>query len=577
MNNDVAIFLDLDNVVIGSIEAKIKFDVNLVVEKIRSMTDGRIVMRRAYGDWRQRANMTKELASAGFDLQSTVRLSSNSKNLADMQMVVDALGTLIDGHVFRTYVLITGDRDFAPLVQELRKRGKHVIGSGVNHTTSRRLAALCDQFIFYDDLVQESHHLQEDQVSDLLERALDQLLQDKSRVPASLLKQRMQALSRGSFARSRQGKASFRKMLAEYPQIARVQQEGTTIYIQRPDDNLPPQPDMARAARKMSSDEIEKLLKQALDESLQDQDQVRASLLKQRMQALSNGEFDETLQGDKNFRKFLDRFQHQIRIDQEGSTIYVCQSDTPGDTKPAVSVSGLSTDEASALLQQSLDELLVDQSRVRASLLKQRMQESSNGVFDESQHGAENFRHFLERHPALVKIHQRGTTLLVERPTESAPSDEFHLFYRSELKKRGIRVVPSAVRLQVLKDLIASLQLQPQSSWRDLVNHLSTHYQNNGREDISKSYINDVLRVARRAGVLSVKNSGSLTTAPVLLKLSGERIFQEAVLQCDATYLRELQKLENPFDLEQASIALYESTSHVRYLQVVLTRFTNDD
>jgi len=574
MNNDVAIFLDLDNVVIGSVEANIVFDVNLLLKKIRSLTDGRIVMRRAYGDWRQRANMTKELAAAGFDLQSTVRLGSNSKNLADMQMVVDALATLIDGHNFHTYALVTGDRDFAPLVQELRKRGKQVIGAGVKHTTSHRLPALCDHFIFYDNLAKSAHNSQKDQVADLLGRALGQLFQDKNRVPASLLKQRMQSLSKGAFSRSRDGKTNFRKMLDEYPQILQLQQDGTTLYVQRPDDSLPTQSEITRIARHMTTDEIDELLKQALDELLQDQDQVRASLLKQRMQDLSNGAFDETLQGDKNFRKFLDRFNHMIGLRQEGSTIYVCQSEDSENGKLPVSAAELSADDATALLQRSMDELLVDQTRVRASLLKQRMQEKSNGLFDDSQQDSESFRQYLERHPTLVQIHRRGTTLLVERPTDSAPVDELHIAYRSELKKRGLRVVPSAIRLQILKDLIASLQQQPGSPWRLLVDNLSTHYQNSDRKEISKSYINDVMRVARRAKIFDVKNGSSLTSAPVLLKLRGERIFQEAVLQCDAAYLGEIKKLHNPLDMEQASIALYESTLHVRYLQVVLNRFS---
>ena len=66
MDNDVAIFLDLDNVVIGALEVNLTFDVNLLLEKVRELTEGRIVLRRAYGDWRQRANMTKELAEGRF-------------------------------------------------------------------------------------------------------------------------------------------------------------------------------------------------------------------------------------------------------------------------------------------------------------------------------------------------------------------------------------------------------------------------------------------------------------------------------------------------------------------------------
>ena len=119
MNNDIAIFLDLDNLVIGAIEANLTFDIDLVLEHINSLSDGRIVLRRAYGDWRQRANLTKELASAGFELQSTVRLSANSKNLADMQMVVDAMSTLSSCLSQRSRNMISGEQ-LHPLISAIR-------------------------------------------------------------------------------------------------------------------------------------------------------------------------------------------------------------------------------------------------------------------------------------------------------------------------------------------------------------------------------------------------------------------------------------------------------------------------
>ena len=97
--------------------------------------------------------MMEELTSAGFTTQATMRMSSFGKNLADMQIVVDAMDTLLDRHQYRTYVLITGDRDFTPLVQALHKRSKHVIGVGMRHAASRSLVQLCDHYAFYEDLV----------------------------------------------------------------------------------------------------------------------------------------------------------------------------------------------------------------------------------------------------------------------------------------------------------------------------------------------------------------------------------------------------------------------------------------
>ncbi|MGW8318188.1 MAG: NYN domain-containing protein [Candidatus Promineifilaceae bacterium] len=575
MDNDVAIFLDLDNVVIGATEASLTFDVDLVLEHIRSLTQGRIVLRRAYGDWRQRANMTKDLATAGFELQSTVRLNSNSKNLADMQMVVDAMGTLVDGHDFRTYVLITGDRDFAPLVQALRKRGKQVIGVGVRHATSQSLASLCDAYVFYDELTATARRMLDDEIEELIQRALDQLLQEEERVPASLLKQRMQALSKGSFGRSPQGKRNFRKLLGEHPGIVALQQEGTTLYVCRPGAAWLESSDAAKNSAKLADEKVEALIQQSLDELLVDRHRVRASLLKQRMQDLSDGVFDETEQGDRSFRKFLDRYPYLVRITQDGSTLYVGWAHG-AEGAPNGAGQGVSALEAAALLRQALDELLVEQPRVRASLLKQRMQELSHGAFDETAYGDETFRHFLDRHPNLVQIQQKGTTLLAFRPEDEVDQAELHLIYRSALKKRGLRVVPSDMRLLILKDLVATLERQTLLAWREAVNDLFAAYQQTGQLEMSKSYINDVLRAARRAEVIHVAEGGSLATAPIDLQVKGPRAFQEAVIRCDAMYLTEIQALEDPFVLEEAALALYETVGHARYLKVVLTRFSEN-
>ena len=576
MDNDVAIFLDLDNVVIGALEANLTFDVNLLLERVRELSDGRIVLRRAYGDWRQRPNLTKDLAEAGFELQSTVRLGNSSKNLADMHMVVEAMSTMLDGHNYGTYVLVSGDRDFAPLVQDLRKRGKKVIGAGVAHTTSRRLASLCDHFIYYDEIASAAGELQDEQFRGHLRRAMDQLLQDRDAVPASLLKQRLQSLSKGAFGRSPLGKRSFRKLLGQYPELVHLQQSDTTLYVTRPagDDAIVPQ--AGHAPRRLDSEEIEALLRGALENLLPEGGHVRASLLKQRMQELSGGAFDETLQGDRSFRRFLDRYRALVVVGQEGSTLYARRADLSSAPLPEAAERKLSPEKEASLLQRALDDLLAKQERARASLLKQRMQELTNGAFDEVHQGDATFRQFLERYPAVVGLQQKGTTLLVQRPEIGDEPAELYARYRSALKKRGLRVIPAEERLLILKDVIAVLQRHSQVPWRQLVDHLFAHYKSNGRTVISKSYVNDVLRLARRADVLGVQNGGSLATSPVYLQIDGQRAFQDAVIRCDATYLKEIQGLNEPFGLEQAAIALYDSEGHARYLKVVLGRYADN-
>lgn len=580
MENDVAIFLDLDNIVIGAIEANLTFDINLILDEVRAKTNGRIVLRRAYGDWRQRENLTKELATAGFELQSTVRLNSMSKNLADMQMVVDSLGTLIDGQSFTTYVVITGDRDFVPLVQALRKRGKQVIGMGVRHTSSGSLVALCDDYMYYDDLASTALKLAEEQVVELLQRALDQLLQNEDTVPASLLKQRMQALSKGAFNRSPQGKGSFSKFLSAYPTIVDMYQEETTLYVCRPSKLEKPEKAEKAAAngsQALSKENIEDLLKKALAELVSGEEKVRASLLKQHMQKLSGGAFNDNKQGTKSFRKFLEGYQQIVVVEQEGTTLYVRQAAGGTTHRPVEKAKVVPIEDAEDLLEKALGRLVTEeQTRVRASLLKQEMQNLSDDAFNENTLGFESFRDFLSHFPNTAAIQQSGTTLYVFSPEQDADPIELHLLYRSELKKRGLRIVPSDIRLTVIKDLIATLQQQSEIPWRQLVDQLANQYKAQGKNDYSKSYVNDVLRAARRAEVVGVHNGGKLATSPVYLQLSGNRLFQDAVMRFDLTYLKEIQLLRSPFDLEEAAVALYESVSHTRYLKVIMNRFSSN-
>jgi uncharacterized LabA/DUF88 family protein len=250
MKNDIAVFLDLDNLVIGAKQANLQFDINFILDKIWQMTDnGRIVLRRSYGDWRQNQKLLEQLTIAGFTTQSTVRINNFSKNLADMQIVVDTMDTLVDGHRYNTYVLITGDRDFTPLVQSLRKRGKQVIGIGVKHTASRSFVSLCDDYIFYEELV-PIPNLTEDGVKDLLIQALSKLLVDgKIRVRASILKEQMGALSRDTFDQSKYGNGSFRKFLEKFPDVVQVEQDGTTVYVSYPKKDETPSLDLYKQYR----------------------------------------------------------------------------------------------------------------------------------------------------------------------------------------------------------------------------------------------------------------------------------------------------------------------------------------
>lgn len=395
MSNDVAIFLDLDNLVIGAKQINLDFDIDLVLAKIKELTNGRIVLRRSYGDWRQSAKLMQDLAAAGFNTQSSVRLNSFSKNVADMQIVVEAMETLVDNRQYSTYVLMTGDRDFTPLVQTLRKRGKQVIGVGVQSATSASFAELCDDYLYYESLI-PTQELTEPQIEDLLVRTLDALLKEGPRVRASVLSQRMQENSRGGFDKS------------SYP--------------------------------------------------------------------------------EKSFRQFLTRFPHLVRLEQEDSTTYVT---------------------------------------------------------------------------------------LPEKEPEVRP---LHLRYRSALKKQRLRVIPANVRFQILKDIVSFLGQEHQETcrWRNLIDKLAEKYKTT-HPDISKNSINAIMLAARQAQVIRTLKAKTLAMAPVLLVIEDEKPFQEAVKRCDAAYLQGILNSEEPFDIEEAAIALYDTPGYARYLQVVMKKWVEKE
>lgn len=233
MTNDVAIFLDLDNLVIGAKQVNLSFDINLVLDHIKKITNGRIVLRHAYGAGKQSQGLLQELAQAGFVVQSATRVNSFSKNLADMQIVVNAMDTLVDGHQYNTYVLMSGDRDFTPLVHSLRKRGKHVIGVGIRHTSSDSLVELCDEYIFYEDLIPSTDMTDED-FEQLITAVRDKLLKEKSRVRASVFKEYMTTLSDGRFSGSSYKQGNFSKFLQVYPHLITIEQEESTTYVITP-------------------------------------------------------------------------------------------------------------------------------------------------------------------------------------------------------------------------------------------------------------------------------------------------------------------------------------------------------
>jgi len=150
----MALFCDFENVALGVRDAKYeKFDIKKVLERL--LLKGSIVVKKAYCDWDRYKGFKAPMHEASFELIEIPHVRQSGKNSADIRMVVDALDLCYTKSHVDTFVLITGDSDFSPLVSKLRENNKTVIGVGVKNSTSDLLIANCDEFIYYDDLVRE--------------------------------------------------------------------------------------------------------------------------------------------------------------------------------------------------------------------------------------------------------------------------------------------------------------------------------------------------------------------------------------------------------------------------------------
>src|ERR1700760_504250 len=148
----MAVFQDLENIALGARDAKYpSFNIQKVLERL--LIKGHIVVKKAYCDFERYKDFKRGLHEAAFEMIEIPHVRQSGKNSADIRMVVDALDLCYTKSHVDTFVIISGDSDFSPLVSKLRENNKAVIGVGVKSSTSQLLIANCDEFIYYDDLV----------------------------------------------------------------------------------------------------------------------------------------------------------------------------------------------------------------------------------------------------------------------------------------------------------------------------------------------------------------------------------------------------------------------------------------
>jgi uncharacterized protein (TIGR00288 family) len=238
---NMALFCDFENVALGVRDAKYAaFDIQKVLERL--LLKGNIVVKKAYCDWDRYKEFKAAMHEAAFELIEIPHVRQSGKNSADIRMVVDALDLCYTKSHVDTFVILSGDSDFSPLVSKLRENNKIVIGVGVKNSTSDLLIANCDEFIYYDDLLragekqrrskkktasrkkaapkQSAEKTEEDRKQeglDLLLEVVEDLIEERGeqeKVWGSMVKQAIKRRKPG-FSESYHGFRSFGQMLEE--------------------------------------------------------------------------------------------------------------------------------------------------------------------------------------------------------------------------------------------------------------------------------------------------------------------------------------------------------------------------
>jgi len=146
----LAVFIDFENIALGLRDSDAGFDVRRILDRL--LEKGKVIVKIAYADWNRFRQYTQDLHENGIELVEIPRRATTGKNSADIRLVVEAMDLSWSKEHIDTFVIVSGDSDFSPLVAKLKENGKHVIGLGMKASTSPLLANGCDEFIYYEDL-----------------------------------------------------------------------------------------------------------------------------------------------------------------------------------------------------------------------------------------------------------------------------------------------------------------------------------------------------------------------------------------------------------------------------------------
>ena len=237
----IAMFCDFENIALGVRDSEIgKFDINLILERL--LEKGKIIVKKAYADWERYSDYKRPFHEAAIELIDIPQKYYSGKNSADIKMVVDAMDLSYSKEHLDTFVILSGDSDFSPLVSKLKENNKYVIGVGVKNSSSNLLIDNCDEFIYYEDVWRDTQkgpkldglNKKTAEVFSLLVESIQALLRDNKEVLwGSMIKQTMQR-KKPSFNEGYYGYSTFSELLedAERKNIIKLkkdQRSGTYI------------------------------------------------------------------------------------------------------------------------------------------------------------------------------------------------------------------------------------------------------------------------------------------------------------------------------------------------------------
>ncbi|HVC92137.1 MAG TPA: NYN domain-containing protein [Pirellulales bacterium] len=216
----LAVFIDFENLALGLKDRDAKFDIRRVLARL--VEKGGIVVKRAYADWHRFGTYAAALHEAAIELIEIPRRSMTGKNSADMRLCVDAMDLCYSKEHINTFVILSGDSDFSPLVSKLKENGKQVIGLGMRDSTSDLLRDNCHEFIYYEDLkstsvsaeLQGADEREKDLFSLLLESLEALRRENRDTLWSSLVKETMKR-KRPSFNEAAYGYKSFSRLLED--------------------------------------------------------------------------------------------------------------------------------------------------------------------------------------------------------------------------------------------------------------------------------------------------------------------------------------------------------------------------